>query len=136
MAAAKYNKLALPLSKVKGREILARRIGCKGVGFSLVRFKPGQGAEFVHRHKSQEEIYMALQGKGSVVLDGRRHSMPEGTILRVSPKVERAIGNDSNRDVVFLIVSGVPPKAFPAGTRGLFGDGVPNRKKLVKWRRK
>jgi hypothetical protein len=30
-------------------------------------------------------------------LDGRRISMPEGTIIRVAPTVYRALGNDSKR---------------------------------------
>ncbi|MFQ5851542.1 MAG: cupin domain-containing protein [Candidatus Binatia bacterium] len=135
MAEAKYTKLFFPLGKVKEKEFLARRMGCKALGFSLVRFKPGEGAAFVHRHRVQEEIYMTLRGTGSIVLDGRRQSMPEGTIVRVSPEVYRAIGNDSKRDVVFLIMGAIPPKNFPLGTRTLLGDGVPKREKVPRWKK-
>jgi len=44
----KYKKLYLPLGKVKGREFLARAMGCKGVGVSLMRLKPGEGASYVY----------------------------------------------------------------------------------------
>ncbi len=135
MAKAKYTKLLVPLNKVKEKEFLARRMGCKGVGFAFVRYKPGQGAAFVHRHRVQEEVFITLRGKGSIVLDGHRHSMPEGTIVRVAPKVYRAIGNDSRRDVVFLVMGAIPPKKFPLGTRTLFGDGIPNRKKVPRWKK-
>lgn len=135
MPQRKYTKLYLPLSKVKEKEFLARPMGCKGVGLSLVRYKPGEGATYVHRHRVQEEVFITLEGTGTIILDGRRHTMPEGTIVRVSPRVYRAIGNDSKRDVIFLIMGGIPPKRFPPGQRTLFGDGIPNRKIVPRWKK-
>lgn len=133
MAQARHTKFYMPLSKVKEKEFLSRPMGCKGVGFSLVRYRPAEGAGYVHRHKVQEEIFITLKGTGGIILDGRRHSMPEGTIVRVSPQVYRAIGNDSKRDVVYLILGAIPPKNFPLGGRTLLGDGIPNRKKAPRW---
>jgi len=135
MAKARYAKFFMPLGKVKEKEFLSRLMGCKGVGFSLVRYRPGDGAGYVHRHRVQEEVFIALKGTGSIILDGRRHSMPEGTIMRVSPQAYRAIGNDSERDVVFLVMGAIPPKNFPLGGRTLLGDGIPNRKKVPKWKK-
>jgi hypothetical protein len=133
--AAGYSKLYLPLSKVKEKEFLSRPMGCKGVGFSFVRYKPGEGATYVHRHKVQEEVFIALKGTGSIILDGKRISMPEGTIVRVGPKVYRALGNDSNRDVIYMILGAVPPEKFPLGGRTLLGDGIPDRNKVPHWKR-
>jgi len=133
MATKKYQKIHFPLNKLKGREFLSRPIGCKAIGFSLVRFKPGEGANHFHRHQVQEEIYMAVKGTGTIILDGRRHSMPEGTVVRVAPSANRAIGNDSKRDAVFLVMGGIPPKKFPPGGRTLFGDGIPDRSRVPKW---
>ena len=133
MAKARYAKLFVPLSKIKEKEFLSRPMGCKGVGFSFVRYKPGAGATYVHRHRVQEEVFATLKGTGTIVLDGRRHSMPQGTIVRVSPRVYRAIGNDSKRDVIFLIMGAIPPKNFPLGGRTLLGDGIPNRKIVPRW---
>ena len=44
----------MPLSKVKEKEFLSRPMGCKGIGFSFVRCKPGEGATYVHRHKCRK----------------------------------------------------------------------------------
>ncbi|HEY7560089.1 MAG TPA: hypothetical protein VIH18_35370 [Candidatus Binatia bacterium] len=44
MAVARYAMTFIPLSKVKEKEFLSRPLGCKGVGFSFVRYKPGEGA--------------------------------------------------------------------------------------------
>ena len=135
MATAKYSKVLLPLGKVKDKEFLSRRMGCKGVGFSYVRYKPGEGAGYVHRHRVQEEVFIAVEGNGTIIMDGKRMAMPQGTIIRVSPSVYRAIGNDSAEDVVFLILGAVPPKKFPPGNRTLLGDGIPNRNKVPRWKK-
>lgn len=135
MAQAKYAKVFIPLSKVKEKEFLSRPMGCKGVGFSFVRYRPGEGATYVHRHRVQEEVFITVKGRGTIILDRRRIAMPEGTVVRVAPKVYRAIGNDSKRDVIFIIMGGIPPKKFPLGTRTLFGDGIPNRKKVPRWKK-
>jgi uncharacterized cupin superfamily protein len=89
MAAARYTKGFMPLSKVKEKEFLSRPMGCKGVGFSFVRYKPGEGATYVHRHKVQEEVFITLKGTGSIILDGKRVSMPQG---RSYVSVRRSIG--------------------------------------------
>lgn len=136
MAKAKCTKLFLPLNKVKEKEFLARRVGCKGVGFSFVRYRPGEGGAYMHRHRVQEEVFIVLKGQGTIILEGRRHPLPEGTIVRVPPQVYRAIGNDSKRDVIFLLLGGVPPKKFPLGGRTLFGDGIPNRKRVPRWKQR
>jgi len=136
MASARYAKTFMPLSKVKEKEFLSRPLGCKGVGFSFVRCKPGEGATYVHRHKVQEEVFLTVQGNGTIILDGKRIAMPEGTIVRVGPTVYRAIGNDSNNDVVYMILGAIPPKNFPLGGRTLLGDGIPNRKKVPRWKKR
>src|SRR6266513_3555720 len=125
-----YSKMVLPFNQVKEKEFLSRPMGCKGVGFSFVRYEPGEGAAYVHRHKVQEEVFIPLKGTGSIILDGKRISMPEGTIVRVAPRIYRALGNDSNKDVIYMILGAVPPKNFPLGGRTLLGDGIPNRRKV------
>lgn len=136
MAKAGYTKLYFPLDRVKEKEFLSRPMGCTGVGFSFVRYKPGEGAGYVHRHRVQEEVFLVVKGTGAILLDGRRHALPEGTIVRVGPRVYRAIGNDSRRDAVFMILGAVPPKKFPLGGRTLLGDGIPNRKIVPRWKRR
>ena len=89
--AAGYSTAFMPVSKVKEKEFMSRPMGCKGVGFSFVRCKPGEGAGYVHRHKVQEEVFVALKGTGTIILNGKRIKMPEGTVVRVGPKVWRRL---------------------------------------------
>ena len=93
--AARYSRAFMPLSKVKEKEFLSRPMGCKGIGFSFVRCKPGEGATYVHRHKVQEEVFIALKG--------------DGTLCRVSSRKMRRFGGTSGlrifgkRNIVSLI---------------------------------
>ena len=130
-----YTKKFMPFSKVADKEYLSRPMGCKGLGLTYVRLKPGEGANKVHRHQVQEEVFITVKGEGTIILDGRRIKMPEGTVIRVAPKVWRALGNDSSKDAVFMLLGAVPPKNFPPGGRTLLGDGIPNRKKVPRWKK-
>ncbi len=133
--AAGYSKIFMPLGKVAEKQVLSRPMGRKGVDFSYLRIKPGQGAGYVHRHKVQEEVFIALKGDGTIVLNGKRIKMAEGTAERVAANVWRAIGNDSKKDVVYMILGAVPPKNFPLGGRTLLGDGIPNRDQVPRWKK-
>lgn len=133
--AKRYSKMFVALKRVTEKEFLSRPLGCKGVGVSFIRYKPGEGAAYVHRHRSQEEVFITLKGNGSAILDGKRIAMPEGTVLRVAPAVYRALGNDSKEDVIFMALGAVPPKNFPLGNRTLLGDGIPNRNKVPRWKK-
>ena len=91
MAAARYTKGFMPLNKVKEKEFLSRPMGCKGVGFSFVRYKPGEGATYVHRHKVQEEVFITLKGTGSIILDGSAFRCPRGrSYVSVRRSIERS----------------------------------------------
>jgi hypothetical protein len=34
-----------------------------------------------------------------------------------------------------MILGAIPPKNFPLGGRTLLGDGIPNRKKVPRWKK-
>jgi len=133
--AADYTKISLRLSDVQDKAFMSRSMGCTAVGFSFVRYKPGEGATYMHRHEVQEEVFISLQGTGTLILDDERIAMPEGTMVRVGPTVYRALGNDSNADALVMILGAVPPVNFPLGGRTLLGDGIPDREKVPSWKK-
>ena len=95
--AADYAKTSLRLSDVQDKAFMSRSMGCTAVGFSFVRYKPGEGATYMHRHEVQEEVFISLQGTGTLILDDERIAMPEGTMVRVGPTVYRAHTSDVPR---------------------------------------
>jgi uncharacterized cupin superfamily protein len=87
-----------------GRQLEARRLGAR-----LWRLKPGQ-ASTRHRHVDQEELYLLLEGKGRIRVDGDLLTLePLDTVL-VDPDSPRQAFNDTDADQLWFVV-GAPPEA-------------------------
>jgi quercetin dioxygenase-like cupin family protein len=87
-----------------GRQLEARRLGAR-----LWRLKPGQSSTR-HRHFDQEELYLLLEGKGRLRVDGELLTLePLDTVL-VEPSSVRQVFNDTDADQLWF-VAGAPPEA-------------------------
>ena len=88
---------------------LARKtLGADSFGFNVVDIEPGgQIPEHDHRGDNQEEVFIILDGQGTIVVDGEEHDAPAGTYCRYAPEVNRTIRNDSDANVRALLI-GVP----------------------------
>jgi quercetin dioxygenase-like cupin family protein len=88
---------------------LARKtLGAEAFGFNLVDIEPGgQIPEHDHSGDNQEEVYIVLEGRATLVTDGQEQDAPAGTYARYAPEVKRTIRNDSDAPVRALLI-GVP----------------------------
>jgi hypothetical protein len=91
------------LIQVKEKEFLLRPLGCSPDGAQLWALALGARGGFI-----------TLKGTGTIILDGKRIVMPEATCIRVAPKVNGALANDSKNDVVFMILGALPPQGLSA----------------------
>jgi uncharacterized cupin superfamily protein len=88
---------------------LARKtLGAKAFGFNVVDIEAG-GQIPAHDHSGddQEEVFIILNGEGTIVTDGEEHDAPAGTFCRFAPEVNRTIQNKSGSTVRALLI-GVP----------------------------
>jgi uncharacterized cupin superfamily protein len=88
---------------------LARKtLGAEAFGFNVVDIAPG-GEIPAHDHaeEDQEEVFIILDGQGTLVTDGEEHDAPAGTYCRLAPVVNRTIRNKSDAPVRALLI-GVP----------------------------
>src|SRR5690606_4443223 len=79
----------------------------------------GEGFDFFHNHREQEEVYFCLAGTATlkVMEEGgvpEVLQLNEGDIVRVDARTLRAIGNASSPKAVVLI-AGACPHPYPAG---------------------
>jgi uncharacterized cupin superfamily protein len=91
---------------------LARKtLGAESFGFNVVDIAPG-GEIPVHNHSenSEEEVYIIVEGEGTIVTDDEEHEAPTGTYCRYAPEVNRTIRNKSDAPVRALLI-GVPLKS-------------------------
>ncbi len=93
--------------------LLRRALDVTGFGVNEFVFPPGYvGREHDEAEFEQEEVYLALEGSGTVTVDGEAEIPFEaGTYVRVDPTSSRLIvaGTEGLR---FVVIGGVPGGIF------------------------
>lgn len=65
---------------------------------------PGAGMPIYHQHQQNEEVYIFIQGKGQVQVDGEVIDVHEGSIVRIAPNGERTWRNNSDEPLLYIII--------------------------------
>jgi len=109
-------------------------LGLEAVGVSLSRMEPGMGYPYFHAHQEQEEIFICLEGTGTILVGEEEITMKAGDFLRVSADVARSVGNRTSEACTFLILGALPPERFTS-EEGMFliSDGIEMKDKLCDW---
>ena len=84
---------------------LRRALGVSTFGINQIRLGPGQRGR-IHRHRSQEEVYLVLSGTLTLWVEGEARELGQGEIARVGPDVKRQIANPHPEDVLILALGG------------------------------
>jgi uncharacterized cupin superfamily protein len=84
---------------------LRRELGVTTFGINQVILRPGQRGR-IHRHKTQEEVYIVLSGTLSIVYEDGVKELGQGDIARVAPEVRRYIANRHPEDVLLIALGG------------------------------
>lgn len=83
---------------------LAKQLGADTMGARLWRIEPGQ-ASTRHRHRESSELYVLLEGRGRLRVDGELLDLePMDTVL-VGPDSVRQPFNDTEADQLWLVVA-------------------------------
>jgi uncharacterized cupin superfamily protein len=85
---------------------LAKQLGAQQLGARLWRLRPGQ-ASTKHRHRSQEELYVLLEGTGRVRVGDELLTLEPLSAVAIEPGTVRQLFNDTDADQLWL-VAGAP----------------------------
>jgi len=88
---------------------LGRQLDADTLGARFWRLEPGQ-ASTRHRHRTQAELYVLLEGAGRIRVDGELLTLASHSAVLVGPGSIRQVFNDTDADQLWLIV-GAPPEA-------------------------
>ena len=88
---------------------LAKQLDAKTLGARLWRLAPGQ-ASTRHRHASQDELYVLLEGRGRIRVGDDLLTLDPLSALYVEADTLRQVFNDTDADALWLVV-GAPPEA-------------------------
>lgn len=125
------------LMKIPNADFL-ERTGSENLGARLWRMPP-KSANTLHKHRRSEEFYFVLEGIGRMRVDDETLTVPKYGGVLVGPASLRQVFNDSDDEVLWLIVGGpeepelmpgakakpdmapfypVDPKSLPAELKG------------------
>lgn len=93
-----------PEIKIPGKVFGGRAAKATGAEFSFQTFRPGSETGFLHTHKTHEELYFFLSGRGEFQVDGEVFPVGEGSVVRVAPVGRRSVRNNGTEPLVMLCV--------------------------------
>lgn len=88
---------------------LGRQLSAEQLGARLWRLMPGQ-ASTRHRHLSQHELYVVIEGTGRMRVADELLTLPRLSAVLVEPDTVRQVFNDTAAQVLWLVV-GTPAEA-------------------------
>ena len=87
---------------------LAKQLEAELLSARLWRLEPGQ-ASTKHRHRTQEELYVLLEGTGRIRIGDEVLTLEPRASLVVEPDTVRQLFNDTGADQLWLVM-GAPPE--------------------------
>ena len=57
-----------------------------------------------HKHGNNEEMYIILEGSGTMIIDNQEFKVKKGDMIKNPPYGEHGLVNDSNSDIDLLII--------------------------------
>jgi uncharacterized cupin superfamily protein len=90
-----------------GNWLLVRReLDLTAFGLNMVDIEPGESIpEHDETARDQEEVFLALTGDATIVIDGAGHDLPEGAFARLDPTATRTVTNNGDATIRVLIAS-------------------------------
>lgn len=87
-------------------------LGVQSFGFAVVDITDDNHPD--HDHPDQEEVYVVLEGTGTLEIDGGAEEVPldRDTIVRIGPNTKRRIRADG--PMRLIAIGGVPGQAYEA----------------------
>lgn len=88
-------------------------LGVESFGMQVLEFPPNADRypEHDHSESGEEEVYVVLSGRATLVVDGEEHELEPGVFARVGPDAKRKLVTGSEPARI-LALGGIPGKAF------------------------
>ena len=84
---------------------LRRALGVTSFGMNQIVLQPGQRGR-IHRHHRQEEVYLVLEGRLTLVVEGEEIELTDGELIRVAPDLRRQLVNRGPARLMLLALGG------------------------------
>ena len=83
---------------------LHEALGLTGAEVSINTVPPNGGVPLVHVHTNNEELYIVLEGKGELWIDGETLPIQAGDSFRIDPAGKRAIRAAADSSLKYICI--------------------------------
>ena len=83
---------------------LHEALGLTGAEVSINTVPPNGGVPFVHVHTNNEELYIVLERKGELWIDGETLPIQAGDSFRIDPAGKRAIRAAADSSLKYICI--------------------------------
>lgn len=91
----------------EGLYFLRDPLGCEQLGLTVLECDPGwSGKEHTHVDRDHEEVYLLLEGRATVTIEGDAVEMESGDAVRILPETSRQIENGDTESR--FVLAGAP----------------------------
>jgi Cupin domain len=128
-----YNKCHFDFADLPWLTSPRRQLDLQSVAIGLINLPPNEGYTFTHRHRKQEEVYIAIEGSGIIQVDDELLAIERGDAVRVSPWARRAL--KAGETGLLVICAGGVAEGYPANpnSRYLIDDGIADYDDIPLW---
>lgn len=88
----------------EGRRTLHEQLALTGTEISINQLPAGVSVPFVHAHQRNEEVYIVLEGKGKIFIDGDELDITAGDVFRIDPAGARCLRADHQSSIKFICI--------------------------------
>lgn len=92
---------------IPGKVFLGEELNMSSMEISFQVLEKGKSIPFSHKHKEHEEVYIVIKGEGEFTVDNETTPIKEGSIIRVAPDGNRTWRNNSNDDLIMMVIQAV-----------------------------
>ena len=95
-----------PVNKrlLEGKVFLKEATQATGTEISFNSLPPKSEQPYFHLHYKNEETYIILKGFGFFQVDEDCFAIKEGSVIRVAPKGNRGIRNESDETMIYMVI--------------------------------
>ncbi len=101
------------------------QFGGQNLCITWVERQPGS-QQALHRHPTQEQVYVIVHGEGQMLVGGEEREAGEGTMVFIPPGAEHAI-RDAGAGVLGCVSATAPPFAATIAGQTWEPQAIPSR---------
>ncbi|WP_455718201.1 cupin domain-containing protein, partial [Anaerosporobacter sp.] len=92
---------------MEGKVFVGEALNTTSMEISLQSLLAEQEIPFDHKHKTHEEVYIILKGKGRFIVDDEVTEVSEGSMVRIAPEARRRWSNPYDQELLVMVIQAV-----------------------------